>query len=252
MKFCCIVVFFVGLVMIVIGVGMVLVEEFVVCCDVVFVDVGWMDIFVMMGLVLMVLIVFGYKIEIKIFVLFVIYMVMVKGDVDIFFGNWMFSQEGDLKFYCDSGMVEVVCINLIGVKYIFVINEVGVKLGIDDFSKIVVQKDVLDGKIFGIEFGNDGNCLLLEMVVDNKFDLGMFEIVEFSEQGMLVQVVWVDNVGQFVVFLGWVLYLMNNQFKMIYFVGGDDIFGFDFGGVWVDINVCMGYVGECFNVGKFL
>ena len=50
----------------------------------------------------------------------------------------------------------------------------------------------LDGKIYGIEPGNDGNRLLLDMVADDKFGLGTFEIVESSEQGMLAQVARAD------------------------------------------------------------
>lgn len=54
---------------------------------------------------------------------------------------------------------------------------------------------------------------------------------------------------ELIVFLGWELYLMNVNFDMGYLIGGDDYFGLDFGGVIVYINICVGYVGECLNVG---
>lgn len=244
--------FLAGLAMTATGAGTALAEEPAACRDVVFADVGWTDISATTGLASTVLTALGYKAETKILALPVTYTAMAKGDVDIFLGNWMPSQEGDLKPYRDSGTVEVVRTNLTGAKYTLATNEAGAKLGIDDFSKIAAQKDALDGKIFGIEPGNDGNRLLLEMVADNKFDLGTFEIVESSEQGMLAQVARADNAGQPVVFLGWAPHPMNNQFKMTYLAGGDDIFGPDFGGARVDTNVRTGYVGECPNVGKFL
>ena len=46
----------------------------------------------------------------------------------------------------------------------------------------------LAGKIYGIEPGNDGNRLILDMIKDDKFGLKGWEVVESSEQGMLSQV----------------------------------------------------------------
>ncbi len=227
-------------------------EEPAGCRDVVFSDVGWTDITSTTALASTVLQTLGYKTETKILSLPVTYTAMAKNDVDVFLGNWMPSQENDLKPYRDSGTVEVLRTNLTGAKYTLATNEAGAKLGIDDFSKIAAHKDALDGKIYGIEPGNDGNRLLLEMVADNKFDLGTIEIVESSEQGMLAQVARADGAGKPVVFLGWEPHPMNTQFKMTYLAGGDDIFGPDFGGARVDTNVRAGYAAECPNIGKFL
>ncbi|MDS9467581.1 choline ABC transporter substrate-binding protein [Paracoccus sp. MBLB3053] len=227
-------------------------QEAAGCSDVVFSDVGWTDITATTALATTVLQALGYETEIKVLSLPVTYTAMAKNDVDVFLGNWMPSQEGDLKPYRDSGSVEVLRTNLTGAKYTLATNEAGAKLGIDDYSKIAAHADELDGKIYGIEPGNDGNRLLLEMVADNKFDLGTFEIIESSEQGMLAQVARADGAGQPVVFLGWEPHPMNTQFKLTYLAGGDDIFGPDFGGARVDTNVRAGYVKECPNVGKFL
>ncbi|CAM3802296.1 choline ABC transporter substrate-binding protein [Paracoccus yeei] len=222
------------------------------CRDVVFSDVGWTDITSTTALASTVLQALGYNTETKILSLPVTYTAMAKNDVDVFLGNWMPSQENDLKPYRDSGTVEVLRTNLTGAKYTLATNEAGAKLGIDDFGKIAAHKADLDGKIYGIEPGNDGNRLLLEMVADNKFDLGTFEIVESSEQGMLAQVARADGAGKPVVFLGWEPHPMNTQFKMTYLAGGDDVFGPDFGGARVDTNIRAGYAQECPNVGKFL
>ncbi len=142
--------------------------------------------------------------------------------------------------------------NLTGAKYTLATNQAGADLGIDDFGKIAQHKDALAGKIYGIEPGNDGNRLLLDMVADNKFDLGTFEVVESSEQGMLAQVARADAAGKPVIFLGWEPHPMNSQFQMTYLSGGDEVFGPDFGGARVDTNTRAGYVEACPNVGKFL
>jgi len=234
------------------GAGAALAAEPAECRSQVFSDVGWTDITSTTALASTVLQALGYQTETKILSLPVTYTAMAKGDVDIFLGNWMPSQEADIKPYRDSGTVETLRTNLTGAKYTLATNEAGAKLGIDDFAKIAAQKDALDGKIYGIEPGNDGNRLLLEMIADNKFDLGTFEIVESSEQGMLAQVARADGAGQPVVFLGWEPHPMNTQFKMTYLAGGDDIFGPDFGGARVDTNVRAGLATECPNIGKFL
>ncbi len=222
------------------------------CHKVVFSDVGWTDISATTALASTVLQAIGYQTETKILSLPVTYTAMAKDDVDVFLGNWMPSQENDLKPYRDSGTIEVLRTNLTGAKYTLATNQAGADLGIDNYAKIAAQKDALEGKIYGIEPGNDGNRLLLEMVADNKFDLGTFEIVESSEQGMLAQVARADAAGKPVVFLGWEPHPMNTQFKLTYLAGGDEIFGPDLGGARVDTNVRAGYAAACPNVGKFL
>ena len=227
-------------------------QEPLECRNVVLSDVGWTDISATTALASTVLQALGYKTETKILSLPVTYTAMAKGEVDVFLGNWMPSQENDIKPYRDSGTIEVLRTNLTGAKYTLATNEAGAALGIDDYSKIAAHKKELDGKIYGIEAGNDGNRLLLEMVAENKFDLGTFEIVESSEQGMLAQVARADGAGKPVVFLGWEPHPMNTQFKMTYLAGGDDVFGPDFGGARVDTNIRAGLLEECPNLGKFL
>ena len=232
--------------------GTAMAQDPIECRKVVFSDVGWTDISATTALASTVLQALGYQTETKILSLPVTYTAMAKDDVDIFLGNWMPSQENDIKPYRDSGTVEVLRTNLTGAKYTLATNKAGADLGIDDYAKIAAQKDALEGKIYGIEPGNDGNRLLLDMVAQNKFDLGTFEVVESSEQGMLAQVARADGAGKPVVFLGWAPHPMNSQFQLTYLAGGDEIFGPDFGGARVDTNVRADYVTKCPNVGKFL
>ena len=130
--------------------------------------------------------------------------------------------------------------------------EAGAALGIKDFADIAKHKDELEGKIYGIEPGNDGNRLVLDMITAGKFDLGGFEVVESSEQGMLAAVAKGEKENTPVVFLGWEPHPMNANFKMSYLTGGDDVFGPNFGGAEVNTNVRKGYVAECPNTGKLL
>jgi glycine betaine/proline transport system substrate-binding protein len=158
----------------------------------------------------------------------------------------------DLQPYLDAKSVETLGANLEGAKYTLATNEAGAALGITDFSKIAANKDALEGKIYGIEPGNDGNRLILDMIEKGSFDLKGFEVAESSEQGMLAQVAKLNKDNKPIVFLGWAPHPMNSNFKLTYLSGGDDVFGPDFGGATVHTNVRAGYVAECPNVGKLI
>lgn len=222
------------------------------CKKIVFSDVGWTDITATTALATEVLNALGYETEIKVLSVPVTYTALATNDVDVFLGNWMPTMEADIKPYRDAGTVDIVRTNLTGAKYTLATNKTGADLGITDFDKIAAQKAALDGKIYGIEPGNDGNRLLLGMVADDKFGLGTFEIVESSEQGMLSQVARADRENKPIVFLGWEPHPMNATFTMTYLTGGDEVFGPNFGGAEVVTNTRAGYVAACPNVGKFL
>ena len=76
-------------------------QEPIECRKVVFSDVGWTDISATTALASTVLQALGYQTETKILSLPVTYTAMAKDDVDVFLGNWMPSQENDIKTYRD-------------------------------------------------------------------------------------------------------------------------------------------------------
>ena len=222
------------------------------CGTVRFSDVGWTDITATTAATTTVLQALGYETDIKVLSVPVTYTSMANGDIDVFLGNWMPTMEADIAPYRDAGTVETVRMNLDGAKYTLSVNKAASDLGIKDFADIATHKDALEGKIYGIEPGNDGNRLIMDMIADNAFGLAGFEVVESSEQGMLAQVTRADRKGEPVVFLGWEPHPMNANFQMSYLTGGDDWFGPNLGGAQVFTNTRQGYVSECPNVGKLL
>ena len=222
------------------------------CGKVRFSDVGWTDITATTATATVLLKNLGYETEVTVLSVPVTYTSLKNKDIDVFLGNWMPTMEADIKPFREDGSVETVRENLEGAKYTLATNAKGAELGIKDFADIAKQKDALGAKIYGIEPGNDGNRLIIDMVTNNKFDLSGFEVVESSEQGMLAEVARAEQEGTPVVFLGWEPHPMNANFKLTYLTGGDDVFGPDFGGATVYTNVRQGYVAECPNVGKFL
>ena len=222
------------------------------CDKVTFSDVGWTDITATTATSALILEALGYETEIKVLSVPVTYAGLAGGDIDVFLGNWMPTMEADIAAYRDAGTVETVRTNLEGAKYTLATNEAGAALGITDFAAIAAQKDALEGQIYGIEPGNDGNRLILDMIASGPFKLDGFDVVESSEQGMLAEVKKATEDGKPIVFLGWEPHPMNANFKMTYLTGGDDFFGPNLGGATVATNVRKGYVAECPNTGKLL
>ncbi|MBM1309863.1 choline ABC transporter substrate-binding protein [Sulfitobacter mediterraneus] len=222
------------------------------CDKVTFSDVGWTDITATTAAASVVLDALGYDTETKILSVPVTYTSMAAGDIDVFLGNWMPTMEADIAPYREAGTVDTVRANLQGAKYTLAVNKAAADMGITSFDTIAAKGEALDGKIYGIEPGNDGNRLIQSMIDDNAFGLKDFEVVESSEQGMLAQVARANRKGDPVVFLGWEPHPMNANFDLTYLEGGDDFFGPDLGGATVYTNTRAGYAAECPNVGKLL
>ncbi len=234
------------------GVAHVSAAEAESCGKVRFSDVGWTDITATTATAATILKGLGYETETTVLSVPVTYTSLKNKDIDVFLGNWMPTMEADIKPFREDGSVETVRENLEGAKYTLTTNAKGAELGIKDFKDIATHKDALGAKIYGIEPGNDGNRLIIDMVSGDKFGLTGFEVVESSEQGMLAEVARAEQDGTPVVFLGWEPHPMNANFKLTYLTGGDDVFGPNLGGATIYTNVRQGYVAECPNVGKFL
>ncbi|WP_428687324.1 choline ABC transporter substrate-binding protein [Roseibium sp.] len=222
------------------------------CKTVRFSDVGWTDITATTAATSVVLEALGYEPDVKLLSVPVTYVSLKNKDIDVFLGNWMPTMEGDIKKYREDGSVETVRANLEGAKYTLAVPKATYDKGLKSFADIAKFKDELDGKIYGIEAGNDGNRLIIDMIDQNLFGLEGFEIVESSEAGMLAQVARASKRDKDIVFLGWEPHPMNANFEMAYLDGGDDIFGPNYGGATVYTNVRAGYTKECPNVGKLL
>ena len=222
------------------------------CKKVRFADVGWTDITATTAVTSALLSGLGYEPKTDVLSVPVTYASLQNKQVDVFLGNWMPTMEADIKPFLADKSVEVVGVNLTGAKYTLAVPSYLFESGLKSFKDIAKFKDRLGGKIYGIEAGNDGNRLILDMIKDNKFELKDFELVESSEQGMLAQVERASAKSEPVVFLGWEPHPMNTKYKLSYLSGGDDVFGADFGGATVSTNVRAGLAADCPNLGALL
>ncbi len=215
-------------------------------------EVGWADISATTGLTTTLLKGLGYKPQTQLASIPMAYMGMEKNDIDVYLGAWMPSMEVIARPFLDKGSVEKVRTNLVGAKYTLAVPQYTFDAGLKDFKDIGRFRQQLEGRIYGIEPGNDGNLLIQGLIDKGQFGLNGFKLVESSEAGMLVQVRRAVQAQKPVVFLAWEPHPMNTRFAIRYLSGGDSSFGPDYGSAVVDTHTRKGYSGECANVGMLL
>ena len=219
------------------------------CKKVRFADVGWTDIQVTTGATSVVLEALGYEPEVSTLSVPVTYASMKNKDIDAFLGNWMPSMTADVKAYFDEKSVEQIGVNLEGAGYGLVVPQYAADAGVKSLTDLGAHKDEFNGKIYGIEAGNDGNRIIQSMIDDAKNNLAGFEMVESSEAGMLTEAEQAMKDNKWIIFLGWTPHPVMGEMKIHYLDGMGDS---GFGSATVYTNARAGYTTECPNAGKLL
>ncbi|MGW8195291.1 MAG: choline ABC transporter substrate-binding protein [Desulforhopalus sp.] len=222
------------------------------CKNVRFSDVGWTDITATTALTSVVLEGLGYTAKTQVLAVPVTFASLKNGDIDVFLGLWMPTMTADVKSYKENGSVEILRPNLKGAKYTLAVPRYVYEGGVHNFADLAAHKEKFNGRIYGIEPGNDGNRLIQDMIDKDAFGLKGWKLVESSEQGMLSQVGRAVKNQDWIVYLGWAPHPMNADIDMAYLAGGDDYFGPDFGGATVYTTMRKGYGEECSNIGALL
>ncbi len=200
------------------------------CKTVRFSDVGWTDITSTTAVASTILEALGYAPESKLLSIPVTYASMKNKDIDVYLGDWQPSMEADRKSFLEDKSIEVIGPNLTGAKYTFAVPKYVADAGVKDISDLQKFADKFGRKIYGIEPGNNGNRMILDMINKGDFGLTGWELVESSEQGMLAEVERATKDEQWIVFLGWAPHPMNTRYRIDYLSGADAYFGPNYGG----------------------
>jgi glycine betaine/proline transport system substrate-binding protein len=222
------------------------------CRTVRFSDVGWTDITSTTAVASSLLEALGYTPQVQMLSIPVTYTSMKNKDIDVYLGDWQPSMETDRKPYLEDKSIEVIGPNLTGAKYTFAVPQHVADAGVKNFADLEKFADKFGRKIYGIEPGNNGNRMILDMIAKGDFGLKDWELIESSEQGMLTQVEKASKTNEWIVFLGWAPHPMNSRYKIDYLAGGDAYFGPDYGGADIYTNIRAGYAKECPNAAKFV
>jgi glycine betaine/proline transport system substrate-binding protein len=223
------------------------------CRSVTLGDVGWSDIAATTGVATALLQGLGYQPTKTIASPPIVFAGIKKKQIDAFLGYWDPSMTSTVVPFVQAGAIKVLeRPNLVGAKYTLAVPSYAADAGLRSFADIAKFKDQLDGKIYGIGAGNNGNAHIQKMIDTNQFGLGGFKLVESSEAAMLVQVGRAIKEHKMVVFLAWEPHPMNVDYKITYLGGGDDVFGPNYGSARVYTVVPTDYLERCPNVGKLL
>lgn len=222
------------------------------CKQVNFGAVSWTDVQATTATAATLLTYLGYEVSTKNLSVPEVYQQLDTGELDIFLGNWMPTMEPILQPYLETGGVEVFGKNLKGAKYTLAVPSYVYEAGVQSFADIARFKDKFENTLYGLERGNDGNALLLDIIAKNDFGLGQFSLMELPERLMLVQVKAHIRDGDWIAFLAWAPHPMNEMYDIRYLSGGDEYFGPNLGGATVSTNTRAGYRDDCPNVARLL
>lgn len=222
------------------------------CQSVGLANVNWTGVTIKSEVMQYLLDTLGYETELTTASVPIAFQSVADGQRDLFLGLWLPTQESMIRPYLDDGEIEQVTANLEGAKYTLAVPEYVWQAGVRDFADLDEYSEQFDGRIYGIEAGNDGNAAIQAMIDDGAFSLDDWELMESSEAGMLTQVQRSVPREDWVVFLGWAPHPMNINIDMRYLTGGDDYFGPNQGGATVYTVATEGYTERCSNVGRLL
>lgn len=219
------------------------------CATVKLGDPGWSDIAVTNGIASFLLEGLGYQAQSQTLAVPIIYAGLQKGQIDVFLGNWMPAQQSNYDKFVASGEVDQLAQNLDGTEYTLAVPTYAYEAGVKTFADLDAHADKFGRKLYGIASGSPANESIRQMIAADEFGLGDWQLVESSEQAMLVQVGRAVKREQFVVFLGWTPHPMNVQYDMRYLRGGEKYFG---ASGQVNTLARKGYAQQCPNAGKLL
>ncbi|MGS0744256.1 choline ABC transporter substrate-binding protein [Glaciimonas sp. GG7] len=221
------------------------------CQTVRFADVGWTDIAATTGLASFVFDALGYRSTKTIASVPITFAGIKNKQIDLFLGYWSPTMDPMIAPFLKDGTIKILPEpNLTGAKYTLAVPTYVFDAGLKTFADIAKYSKQLDGKIYGIEPGNDGNAVIEAMLKKNQYDLKDFKLVESSEAGMMIQLGRAIKQKKWIVFLGWEPHPMNVQQKITYLTGGDDAFGANYGEAKVFTVLPTDYPTRCPNANK--
>jgi len=222
------------------------------CKTVNFGIVDWTDVRVTTAVAQVLLEKLGYEIEVSEHSVNGVYDGLANGNLDAFLGNWMPTMASIVNPHIQQRKIETLSMNLDNAKYTLAVPRYVYDAGVKTFADLAKYKDKFDGRIYGLEKGNDGNLLIQKMIDKNDFNLKPFRLYATSERIMLAQVKRRIRDNKWIAFLAWTPHPMNTQYDIRYLAGGDDYFGPNYGGSTVHTNIRKGLASNCPNVARFL
>ena len=193
----------------------------------------------------------GYTPKVTVLSVPVTYTSMKNKDIDVFLGNWQPSMENDRKPYVEDKSVVVIGANLPGARNTRSRCRNTRSTRASRLRRHREVQGLAAGKIYGIEPGNDGNRLVLDMIKDGEFRPKGLPAGQSSEQACSPRSrtpraatrTWSSSAGD---------PSDERQFQDRLSLGRRRRFGPNFGGAIVYTNERAGWAEECPNAAKLI
>ncbi len=157
----------------------------------------------------------GYETEIQELGVPTVFQGLETGDLDVFVEAWFPTMQTNFDAVDN---VESVTTNLDDATFSVAVNQEACDAGVRSHEDLAQFADRFENSgtptVYGLEPGNDGNQVVLDMIDNNQYDLGDWEIVESSTNGMLSEVDRRVGDGEWVAWTGWEPHWMNNRYDM--------------------------------------
>ncbi|MFP4258841.1 MAG: ABC transporter substrate-binding protein [Desulfovermiculus sp.] len=194
----------------------------------------------------------GYKTDVVTASVPIMFQSLSQEERDVALGLWLPTQREMIRKHMLKGDIDLVTTNLTGAKYTVAVTKEAYEEGVQHFSDLDKYKDKFDSTIYGIEAGNDGNEVILDMIEDDAYGLGDWELMPSSEAGMLTQVKReINRDNPWIAWLGWAPHPMNLNIDMKFLHGGEEYWGPNQGAATVHTICRTGYAWKNPNIGQF-
>jgi glycine betaine/proline transport system substrate-binding protein len=155
----------------------------------------------------------GYETEVQTLSVPLVFQGLETGDLDLFVEAWFPTMQTNMEAV-DPEEVKSVTTNLPEATFSVAVNKPAADAGVTSHEDLDRFKDEFGGRIYGIEPGNDGNQVVLDMIKNDTYGLGDWEIVESSTSGMLSEVDKAEREGDWIAFTGWEPHWMGQKYDM--------------------------------------
>ena len=157
----------------------------------------------------------GYQTEVQELGVPTVFQGLDTGDLDVFVEAWFPTMQTNFDEVQD---VESVTTNLEEATFSIAVNREACEAGVTSHEDLAEFADRFEEggtpTIYGLEPGNDGNQVVLDMIENDQYNLGDWKLVESSTTGMLSEVDRRLGDGEWVAWTGWEPHWMNNRYDM--------------------------------------
>jgi glycine betaine/proline transport system substrate-binding protein len=157
----------------------------------------------------------GYQTEVQELGVPTVFQGLDTGDLDVFVEAWFPTMQTNFDEVQD---VESVTTNLEEATFSIAVNREACEAGVTSHEDLAQFADRFEEggtpTIYGLEPGNDGNQVVLDMIENDQYNLSDWKLVESSTNGMLSEVDRRLGDGEWVAWTGWEPHWMNNRYDM--------------------------------------